>query len=190
MPDNHNLYIVSGGPGSGKTSLLAALAKQGIACMPEAGRSIIQDQLAIGGSALPWSNPAAFADLMLCWDLRSYREAQLLQHPVLFDRGIPDVMGFLLLNKLPVPPHIENAAHTFRYNHRVFLAPPWPDIYTQDAERKQSPEEAMATFNTMQALYTKLNYETILLPLAPVADRVQFLLHSIRTGDDKCAKTT
>lgn len=179
MLNINSLYIISGGPGSGKTALLQALANLGMRCMPEAGRSIIQDQLAIGGSALPWRDPAAFAELMLCWDMRSYREAQLLQGLVLFDRGIPDVMGYLLLNQLPVPSHIEKAVHTFRYNQRVFLAPPWPAIYTQDAERKQSPEEAIATFNTMSDLYTNLGYEIILLPLVSVTERVQFVLEKI-----------
>ncbi|WP_207515703.1 AAA family ATPase [Longitalea luteola] len=178
MPSN-NLYIISGGPGSGKTALLQALSNHGLTCMPEAGRSIIQDQLAIGGTALPWQNPPAFAELMLCWDMRSYREAQLMQGPILFDRGIPDVMGYLLLNKLPVPPHIEKAAHSFRYNQLVFLAPPWPEIYTQDTERKQSLQEAIATFHAMSELYAKLGYEIILLPLVTVAERVQFVLNKI-----------
>jgi len=173
---SNNFYIISGGPGSGKTSLLQALAQQGVPCMPEAGRAIIQDQLAIGGSALPWANKTAFADLMLSWDIRSYREAQSLTGPVLFDRGIPDVMGYLLLSNLPVPAPLEKAVHTFRYNQRVFLAPPWPEIYTCDTERKQSPEEAVVTFYTLSDLYKKLGYETLNLPLVPVEERVQFVL--------------
>jgi hypothetical protein len=31
--------------------------------------------MAIGGSALPWADPALFAELMLCWELRSHRMA-------------------------------------------------------------------------------------------------------------------
>jgi predicted ATPase len=147
--------------------------------MPEAGRAIIQDQLAIGGAALPWANKTAFAELMLCWDLRSYREAQPLQGPVLFDKGIPDVMGYLLLSKLPVPAHIEKAADTFRYNNRVFLAPPWPEIFTQDNERKQNEEEAIATYNMMKEVYTHLGYQICQLPKTTVQERVQFMLANI-----------
>jgi predicted ATPase len=94
--------------------------------MPEAGRAIIQDQLAIGGNALPWSDRAAFAEQMLAWELRSYRAALNLKGPVIFDRGIPDVVGYLRLCSLPVPPHAEKAAQTFRYNLRVFITPPGP----------------------------------------------------------------
>jgi predicted ATPase len=174
-----NFYIISGGPGSGKTSLLNALAKQGIPCMPEAGRAIIQDQMAIGGNALPWCDKSAFAELMLCWEMRSYREAQQFQGPVLFDRGIPDVMGYLMLCQLPVPAHVEKAAYSFQYNQQVFLAPPWAEIYTTDKERKQSEAEAIATYNTLVTVYAKLGYRTIRLPLTTVEERVQFVLNNI-----------
>jgi len=42
-------FVITGGPGSGKSTLIDALAGHGIFSMPEAGRSIIQDQVAIGG---------------------------------------------------------------------------------------------------------------------------------------------
>lgn len=53
------LFVITGGPGSGKSTLIDELAKHGIRGMPEAGRSIIQDQVAIGGEALPWSDRRA-----------------------------------------------------------------------------------------------------------------------------------
>lgn len=175
----NNLYIISGGPGSGKSTLLKALAQHGFPCMPEAGRAIIQHQLSIGGTALPWADRSLFAELMLSWDIRSYYDALELNKPVLFDRGIPDVMGYLRLSNLPVPPHIEKAAHTYRYHQRVFIAPPWQEIFTQDAERKQSFNEAQATYNALSAVYIELGYELLPLPFASVEERVQFVLKNL-----------
>ncbi|AEW00182.1 ATPase [Niastella koreensis] len=177
-----NFYIISGGPGSGKTSLLHALAKQGIPCMPEAGRAIIQDQMAIGGSALHWGDKSAFAELMLSWEMRSYREAQQLQGPVLFDRGVPDVMGYLMLSQLPVPVHVEKAAHLFKYNRYVFMAPPWKEIFMQDDERTQTFAEAKATYDSLVNVYLKLGYTPLALPLDTMAERVQFVLKNIIHG--------
>jgi predicted ATPase len=37
----NNLYIISGGPGSGKSTLIKALTERGLTAMPEAGRAII-----------------------------------------------------------------------------------------------------------------------------------------------------
>ena len=173
------LFVMTGGPGSGKSTLIDALANRGISTMPEAGRAIIRDQVEIGGEALPWSDKRAFAELMLSWEMRSYRDALRLSGPVIFDRGVPDVAGYLRLSNLPVPSHVARAAEVFRYHRRVFVAPPWPEIFTQDGERKQSFEEAQATCAAMIETYSALGYEMIPLPLASVEERVRFVLAAI-----------
>src|SRR3546814_17014722 len=103
-------HIITGGPGSGKSSVINALAAEGFLHMPEAGRAIIQGQIDIGGNALPWADRDAFAALMLAWEMRSYREAKALRGPVIFDRGIPDVIGYLRLCGLAVPDFTVRAA--------------------------------------------------------------------------------
>jgi len=177
MPER--FHIITGGPGSGKSSLIHALAAEGFLAMPEAGRAIIQDQVAIGGQALPWADRNAFALLMLGWEMRSYREAAALPGPVVFDRAIPDVIGYLRLCGLPVPDFVIRAAKLRRYARRVFIAPHWPGIFAQDAERKQTLAEAEATHNAMVEIYTALDYELVSLPFAPVAERVRFFRSQI-----------
>ncbi len=167
MNSSENLHIISGGPGSGKSSLLAVLRQRWAKTMPEAGRAIIQDQVAIGGSAPPWADRQAFAELMLGWEFRSYHEACFFEEAVFFDRGIPDVIGYLRVCGLEVPKHIFTAAEMFRYNTRVFMAPPWRDIFHEDEERKQSWAEAVATFESMLSTYEALRYTVILLLRGP-----------------------
>lgn len=177
--DSDRLFVITGGPGSGKSALADALSQRGVCTMPEAGRAIIQDQVAIGGEALPWSDRRAFAELMLSWEMRSYRAAQRLNGPVIFDRGIPDVLGYLRVSNLSIPAHVERAAQMFRYHHRVFIAPPWPEIFKLDAERKQSFEEACATYEAMIETYSHLSYDLTPLPLDSVQERVRFVLAAI-----------
>ena len=179
MTMHDNFHIISGGPGSGKSTLLAALAAQGWKTMPEAGRVIIQDQVAIGGSSLPWADRRAFAELMLGWELRSHHEARAHSGPVFFDRGVPDVIGYLRVCGIDIPPHLHAAASQFRYNTRVFMAPPWRDIFHEDEERKQSWAEAVTTFKAMVSTYEDLGYGVVLLPLAPVEERVAFVCEHI-----------
>ena len=179
MSDVDQMFVVTGGPGSGKTTLITALAACGFSTMPEAGRAIIQQQIAIGGTALPWSNRLAFAELMLDMDIRSYRAAQELRGPVIFDRGMPDVLGYLRVSGVPPPDRIEEAARKFRYHRRVFIAPPWPAIFGQDEERKQSIAEAEATYDAMVDVYSSLGYELLVLPLIPVDERVEFVRNLI-----------
>ena len=173
---SERFHVITGGPGSGKSTLIEALGGAGYAHTIEAGRAIIQDQVAIGGAALPWGDQAAFAELMLSWELRSHRMARDQAGPVFFDRGVPDMVGYYRLLGRPVPPHVEKAAERFRYNRRVFIAPPWPAIFKQDTERKQTPEEAQRTYEAMIAAYSGCGYEPVTLPLVSVDQRVRFVI--------------
>jgi predicted ATPase len=159
--------------------VIDALAGFGHARTVEAGRGIIQDQVDIGGNALPWSDRALFAEMMLSWELRSYRMA--LEHPdtVFFDRGVPDVIGYLRLVDLPVPPHVIKAAGEFRYNRRVFIAPPWKEIFHPDRERKQDFDEAVRTYASLASTYTEYGYELTELPRVSIDERVQFVLRTV-----------
>lgn len=174
--DSDRFFVLTGGPGSGKTTLIEALRQAGFATSLEAGRGIIRDQSAIDGSALPSRNRALFAELMLSWEMRSYQVARDLPGPVFFDRGVPDTLGYLRLSGLPAPQHVSSAAKRFRYNPRVFVAPPWPDIFAQDEERRQTLDEAGRTYLALAGVYTELGYELVPLPLAPVEARLRFVL--------------
>lgn len=176
MQTSDRFFVITGGPGSGKTTLIEALKTEGFTSMPEAGRAIIRDQVAIGGNALPWADRQAFAELMLSWELRSWHEAQSCEEQVIFDRGVPDVTGYLELCGLPVPSQARKAADLFRYNATVFIAPPWPEIFAQDAERRQSLAEAEATHETMLRVYSREGYNLVSLPCASVGERVAFVL--------------
>ncbi|WP_338868287.1 AAA family ATPase [Myxococcus stipitatus] len=169
------LHVITGGPGSGKSSLIQALTAEGLRSMPEAGRAIIQQQVETGGDALPWADRLAFAEQMFRWELRTHREAREQRGPVILDRGLPDVIGYLRVCGLPVPPYLWKAAKLFRYHRRVFIAPHWPEIYAQDTERKQDLTEAEATCRAMQEVYTSLGYELLPLPLVSIPERVRFV---------------
>lgn len=177
MPDN--FFVLTGGPGAGKTRVIQALSSRGFAVMPEAGRGVIQHQLATGGNALPWADRARFAERMLAWDRRSHAEAAACAGAVFFDRGLPDIIGYLALCGLPVPADMRRAARGHRYASPVFAFPHWPEIYAPDAERRQHGDEAEATFHAVSRAYLDCGYQVITVPKLPVAQRADFILSRI-----------
>jgi predicted ATPase len=106
---------------------------------------------------------------------------------------VPDVIGYLRLCGLPTPARIERAAEDLRYYSIVFVAPPWPAIFTQDAERKQSFEEAEETWRVMVNVYEEFRYTLVHLPKVSAEERFGFMLEQIRnqgrlgTTDESCA---
>ncbi len=86
----NNLIVFTGGPGSGKTSVIEHLTKLGYVCAPETGRKVIQHQVALGGDALPWKNKIAFRDEMVREEQNNYEAHKHHKEFVFFDRGIVD----------------------------------------------------------------------------------------------------
>lgn len=164
--------VLTGAPGAGKTTLLEAAAAAGMRTSHEVARKILQRP---GGMDLRASDPLGFADAMLAAHLAELDAQADVEGPVVFDRGLPDVVGFLDVSGLPVSPEIDRACRTVRYHGPIFRAPAWQDIYRQDAERIQTLAEAIASDEAVIAAWRRYGYEVVDLPLAPVAQRLAFV---------------
>lgn len=175
-----NFYVVTGGPGSGKTTLLCALRKKGVHIVEEVGRQIIQQQVSIGGTALPWADKKKFRDLMLSLSINTYNQVFEAQNPVFFDRGIPGLIGYSKLEGIRIPSCLEEAVKNFRYNPKIFITPSWQDIYQNDQERKQTFEVAVTTYEAIIDAYLYYGYEIVEIPKTSVEKRVEFLLEQVK----------
>lgn len=172
--------VVTGGPGVGKTTLLSALEKQGHVCVPEVARALIKEQVAAGGTAVPWLDRPAFCDLMVGRSLASesrLRARVLGSQLIFFDRGLPDIKAFRRLISIPEDPVLEKAIVSHRYFKTVFLLPPWEEIYSVDSERKQDFEEVVRTDRLMRQTYRDCGYEIEEVPRLKVQERAQFVLN-------------
>lgn len=163
--------MISGCSGGGKSTLLSELASRGYLTVPEAGRQIVQEQMAIHGDALPWENLQKFRDLLLSRYLYQYHRHIESKQIIFFDRGIIDVLP----NELK-PDYFLHAAQMFKYHRVVFLVPPWEEIFAADAERKHDFNAAKKEFDELLIKYKNLGYETVLIPKASIQDRASFVL--------------
>jgi predicted ATPase len=62
---------------------------------------------------------------------------------------------------------------------RIFILPPWKEIYVTDEERKQSWEEALNTYDAMRKVYDRYGYDVLEVPKEDVEKRVEFILRNI-----------
>lgn len=173
------LFIVTGAPGAGKTTLVDAAATRGLRIGREAARGVIQAQTAIDGPALQWRDSARFAELMLDRDMQTHAALLAGDGPALCDRGIPDLVAYGRIMGLAETGHFTRAAQFCRYNPVVFFAPPWRGIYADDAERIEGWEHAQRIYPPMRDAYEELGYRIVELPKAPVAERLAFVLDAI-----------
>lgn len=176
---NSNLYVLTGGPGAGKTTVLAELQRRGYPCVPEVARQIIQEQVQTGGTAVPWSDTARYAKLMLERSILSFHEHTPASQITFCDRGIPDTVCYLRLIGHDDSEAV-TASMTYRYAQKVFLAQPWQAIYATDGERKQSFEEAVRTYNLMTKVYEECGYEIVELPLVSPPERADFIFGHVQ----------
>jgi len=169
-------FVISGCSGGGKSTLIEALAARGYATIEEPGRRIVRAELAGAGLALPWRNLAAFADRAIALAKSDHRTAQTFEGPVFFDRSLIDAVAAL---EYATGASAAGLVGGFRYNSRVFLAPPWPEIYISDSERPHDFAEAVAEYARLNAIYLRMGYTVIDVPKAAVAERVDFILAQI-----------
>ena len=175
-----NFFVVTGGPGAGKTTVMEELRLRGAVTVAESGRCIIREQLASGGDALPWRNTRKYSELMLQYAIRDFENHKEAEELCFFDRGIPDVLGYSRLIGLNEWDELRSAASCYRYKKRVFLFPPWREIYCTDEERKQDFELAVETCEEMKRTYGALGYTVTPVPLLSVRERADYMLDFLR----------
>ena len=180
MIEKLNFYIVTGGPGAGKTSLLAELGNSGYQYVEEVARNIIREQIDTGGDALPWANIRKYSDLMLSYSIADFVRNEKEDKLLFFDRGIPDTYGYEVLSNLEKSSYLKEAVSKYRYNPTVFILPPWKEIYETDNERKQDFDEAIETYKVMHRIYKETGYNPIEVPCLTVAERADFVLDTLK----------
>src|SRR5215831_18129206 len=148
-------FLLTGAFGSGKSTLLEQLQLRGIRGIVEPARPILAEQRSIRGNGLPEKDPRLFVELMFSRMLNAYLQSDGSLGPILFDRGIPDILGYAALLGFDFPPG-ENAAHLYRYNPQVFVAPAWEQIYCTDDERTLPFSVAREFGNGLQTIYRRL----------------------------------
>ncbi|MGD1945461.1 MAG: AAA family ATPase [Croceivirga sp.] len=189
---NHQLLgpkkiIITGAPGTGKTSVIKALETLKFHCYHE----IIRDMTAkakntttekekISNPLVFVNDPMAFNSALLHGRKEQYLGASHLNQKIcFFDRGVPDVLAYMDYFEQTYPADFETICKECQYD-AVFILPPWKEIYKSDNERLESFEEARDLHLYLTQTYEHFGYQPILMPLCSVKERAQFVINNIK----------
>lgn len=178
MHDSLAWFVISGGPSSGKSTTISALAKRGYRVVEEQARAIIAEQMALGralsdirGEGEAFQVEILKRQLAIEASLRS--EAAAAPAPVFFDRGVPDGLAYERFLKLRPNPDLTVASRAVRYR-RVFVL---DTLHLHDdGSRIEDVSDQELIHDTIVATYAELDADIVRVPVAPPDERVDFIL--------------
>ncbi|NIK93234.1 ATP-binding protein [Mangrovimonas sp. CR14] len=168
--------VITGGPGTGKTSLINELEKRGYPCLEEVSRQIILNARKDGVDQLFLTEPLLFSERLMEGRKKQFQEAETHGAPVVFiDRGIPDVLAYMDYAKETYPSHFIQACEIMQYD-KVFVLAPWESIYLSDNERYESFEQAVEIHDYLEATYQRFGYDLENIPFDTIEKRADYLI--------------
>lgn len=172
--------VLTGGPSTGKTTVIDHLSKSGETCFEEISREIILNAQKQGIDQLFLTDPDLFSSKLLEGRINQFLSAEQImdQKRVFLDRGIPDILAYMRYVNANPKPNFVDACREYVYD-TVFILPPWKEIHTTDNERYESFEEASQIYNHLKTTYQKFGYDCPEVPFGTIEERVAFILEQI-----------
>jgi predicted ATPase len=173
------VIVIIGGPGTGKSSIIKSLVAKGYCCYPEISREVTNEAQRRGIEQLFLEDPLLFSQMLLDGRIKQFNNAHKEPHQWVFiDRGIPDVVAYMDYIGDDFPEHFDHACRENLYT-KIFILPPWEEIYVSDKERYESFEQAKKIHEHLTKTYTNYGYDLIEVPKDSVDNRILYILDKI-----------
>lgn len=171
--------VLIGGPGTGKSTLINALADKDFPIFEEVSRQVTREAQQQGIEQLFLTEPLLFSQKLLEGRIAQFEAAKKIDAPFVFlDRGIPDVLAYLDHVGQTYPISFVEACRKHRYD-RVFELFPWRDIHVTDGERYEDFETGVQLHRALEKTYTYYGYKPCCIPQVSVQERADFLLKTL-----------
>lgn len=173
------IVVIIGGPGTGKTTIIDGLLAKGYCCYPEISREVTMEAKKHGIEQLFLENPLLFSELLLEGRKKQFQNAVIETHDIVFlDRGIPDVLAYMHYIGDSYPAFFDLACREHIYT-KIFLLPPWKEIYVSDDQRYENFEQAKLIYNHLTETYQKYGYNLIEVPKGTVEERIEYIINQL-----------
>lgn len=171
--------VITGAPGTGKTTLVSALTYLG-GVVPEPARALIAEHRRSAGEHSLDHRPALFIERLIERSIVAFDEVPE-SGELFYDRGLPDCIAYADVLAVDTAT-ARHAARKRRYSDPVFVCPPWRDIYVTDDMRRATFEQVEAFHVSLVEGYESLGYRLQEVPRASVPERVAFVESTLDLG--------
>ncbi|PWH10382.1 ATPase [Bacteroidetes bacterium SCGC AAA795-G10] len=173
---NIRRILITGSPGSGKTTIIKGLRKKGYMVFYEFSRSLIKSEDNNGSKNLFLKDPIDFSTKLLDGRVKQFNDAKKIKKAknnlVFYDRGIQEIFGYLKAIGLEKSSWKKKLTD-YRYD-MVFIAPPWKEIYVNDKERFETFKESRIYYHFIKHSY-QIIHELIEIPKIDIESRIDFV---------------
>ncbi|SER00572.1 Predicted ATPase [Hyunsoonleella jejuensis] len=171
--------VITGGPGTGKSTIINELLKRNYNCLEEISRQVTLEAQREGIDQLFLTNPLVFSELLLKGRINQFKTSENLNSDlVFFDRGIPDVLAYMDYIGDSYPNDFVSASKTLVYDD-IFILKPWKAIYKSDNERYENFSQAEKIHDYLLETYQNYNYKPVDVPFGDVEERTDFILNTL-----------
>jgi predicted ATPase len=175
-----NKTILTGGPGTGKSSILLALEMSGYQVIREAAEDVIKYNKA-QGNAEPWKNLPAFQDQIL--KLQQVREYAVRNstEPVFIDRGVLDGLAYYELSGTEPSQMMAQAVEQHRENgYGLILLVDSLGECKHEGFRREDLEESRRISDRIEKIYRHNGYHIEHIKPGTVYERKEQVLKNMR----------
>lgn len=172
--------MITGGPGSGKTTLVNALGKHGYATVPEAAIEVIRDLIARFGNdgqkAWRQDHGQEFQEMILEMQIRHELSLGEELGLVFLDRGRHDGLAYCRFRGDEPPHGLLDSLEDWPYDH-VFLLETLENFERREhTGRTSTRAESIEIAKVIDRTYRDYGMEPVFVPELSVEERAAFVL--------------